>query len=173
MRSSFFGKIWSRARTAAAALALGAAVLAVRSGRLDLWRRSLGTVRESDEARRPTQGHARHIDALPNVADAAGVSGLAIAQQTGARVARAARLLPIEAKCLPRAVAAQWLLRLRGIPSSLIIAIHVSDRTGEHAYHAWVETDGAFVIGHCERSDYRAVMTIDQGHLAGRPLVAA
>ena len=78
-------------------------------------------------------------------------------------VDRASLRLP--SKCLPRAVALQWRLRLAGIPSSLIIAFHLVDRTAEHGFHAWVEQAGKIVIGHCDRDAYRAALTLSQGNL--------
>lgn len=57
----------------------------------------------------------------------------------------------------------QWLLRREAIGSQLVIAIHATDRTGEHAYHAWVERDGEFLIGRCDRAAYRPVMIFVQG----------
>ncbi len=81
----------------------------------------------------------------------------------GAHVERAAARLPVVTLCLARAVAVQWLLRLRRQPSTLVLASHRTDRTTEHAFHAWVEIGDYFVIGHCDRAAYRQVLSIDQG----------
>ena len=130
-----------------AASLLCAAAGFVRVGRLSLVERSLGIVREGGAIIPPEP--------------AASSALLAAARRTGRHVERAALRLPFATKCLPRAMAAQWLLRLRGMPASLVFAVHVRDRCGDHAYHAWVECDGEFIIGHCERDDYRPVMIID------------
>lgn len=77
-------------------------------------------------------------------------------------VERAAERLPGTSKCLPKAVALQVLLRLAGIPSRLVIAFHVTDRTGPDAYHAWTEVCGEMLVGECNRAEYRSIMTFDQ-----------
>ena len=51
---------------------------------------------------------------------------------------------------------------MRAIGSTLVLATHKTDRTGEHAFHAWVEIGDIFVIGHCDRDAYRVVMAIDR-----------
>jgi len=82
------------------------------------------------------------------------------AHAIGRWIDRAARRLPLSIKCLPRAVAALWLLSRRGLDARLVIAVHRQERSGEHAFHAWVEHGDEFVVGHCVREDYAPVMTI-------------
>lgn len=82
---------------------------------------------------------------------------------TARLVERAATKLPGITKCLPRAVAVQWLLRSKRIDSILVIAVHASDRSGEHGFHAWVERRGYIVIGDCDRTEYRPIMAYAQG----------
>ena len=137
-----------------AAVLLSLAVVLVRLGRLSLWSRSLGTVRK-DAA---IIGSDSPLAAQP----------LAAARRIGHQVERAAQHLPFTTKCLPRAMAVQWLLRLRGVPSSLAIAVHLHERSGDHAYHAWVECGGVFIIGHCERALYRPVMFLDSAPRSAR-----
>ena len=84
-------------------------------------------------------------------------------------VERAAGYLPGESRCLPKAMAVQWLLGGERIPSTLVMAAHARDRTAAHAYHAWVEYAGDIVIGHCERSDYRVMAAFSHG---GSPAIA-
>ena len=79
-------------------------------------------------------------------------------------VGRAAARLPGTSKCLPQAMALQWMLARRGMSSLLVIAI-VKDRA--HAdgdeYHAWVEQGGRMIIGECERSAYQPIIRVLQG----------
>lgn len=125
--------------------ALAAARLLVRWAPFSLWRRALGQVVEQPAGR-----------------GAPGSGDLALARFLSRRVERAAQHLPGISKCLPQAMALQWLLRRAGIPSRLVIALHRLDRAGEHAFHAWVEVGGDMLIGHCERDLYSPVATFDQ-----------
>lgn len=88
------------------------------------------------------------------------------ASEIAGNVERAAMRLPGESKCLPKAMALHWMLGHVGMPSRLVIAIHRTDRTGQHAYHAWVEQAGYMLIGHCDRSEYREVMAFEQAGAA-------
>lgn len=69
------------------------------------------------------------------------------------------RVLPLRTKCLARAVATQWLARLRGCPSVLTVAVHADrDRTPD-PFHAWVAIAGEIAIGECDRAEYREVVS--------------
>ncbi|WP_095012040.1 lasso peptide biosynthesis B2 protein [Tsuneonella mangrovi] len=141
-------RLRGRIRTTQAIVALGAAWVLVKTVRLSIWRESLGRSIDPAEpwpVRRPVE------------------AGLADASRIARHVERAAAWLPFAGKCLPRAVACQWLLQALGIPSRLVIAHHRNDRSGEHAFHAWVEHNGAFVTGECDRADYEPVMAFVQG----------
>lgn len=76
------------------------------------------------------------------------------------RIQRAAMRLPGESKCLPQALALHWLLGREGIDSQIAIAIHKTERESDHAFHAWLECDGEVLVGHCDRDDYRVVLTL-------------
>lgn len=78
------------------------------------------------------------------------------------RVERAAMRLPSESKCLPKSVALYWLLKREGVASRIAVAIHVTERAGAHAYHAWLERDGEMLVGHCNREEYRVVLTLGE-----------
>jgi hypothetical protein len=56
----------------------------------------------------------------------------------------AARHLPWHPVCLPQAVAAQWMLRRRGIPSTLYLG---ADPTADYHAHAWVRAGTTIVTG--------------------------
>jgi aryl-alcohol dehydrogenase-like predicted oxidoreductase len=74
--------------------------------------------------------------------------GTAEARDISAQVESAARRLPIETKCLTRAMALSWVLRRRQNAHTVVIAIRPSQlRQSPDALHAWVEVGGARVIG--------------------------
>ena len=79
------------------------------------------------------------------------------AARLGRHVERAAEKLPVETKCLPRAIALQWMLRRRAIASRLIVA-RSHEKGNRDEWHAWVEHGEEIVIGHCDRDDYRAML---------------
>lgn len=135
-----------------AAILLMAARLLVRFVSLARWRSGLGE----------TCGVGDLQSASPQSGPVAGRADLIRAAQMARCVEKAATRLPGVSRCLPRAVALQWMLRRERIASDLIIAIHNSDRAGEHAFHAWVEHAGQMVIGHCDRSAYSPVMILTQ-----------
>lgn len=63
-------------------------------------------------------------------------------------VVRGSRRLPFATKCLVRAVALHTMLRSRGKPSQLVIAVLDPRRRGQvEDLHAWVESRGRIVIG--------------------------
>ena len=130
---------------------LAIAMVLVRVARLLRWRASLGQIRDSTCLVSP-----------PLASSEAPLTGGTTARRLAGCVERAVRLAPFRIKCLPQAVATQWMLRLARLPSSLIIAIHVKDRSGDHAYHAWVEHRGDIIIGQCDRDLYRSMMVFDQ-----------
>lgn len=134
-----------RWHTIRAMAALAAARIMVRWVPFSLWRRVLGQVVEQ-----------------PTDRTAMGSSDLALACFLARRVERAAQRLPGTSKCLPQAMALQWLMRRAGMPSRLVIALHRHDRASEHTFHAWVEIGGNMLIGHCERELYSPVATFDQ-----------
>lgn len=81
--------------------------------------------------------------------------------QLARRIERAAMRLPGESKCLAKAIALQWMLRRIGQPGLIVIAVHRRERIARHAYHAWLDHDGAMLVGSCDRADYREVMRFD------------
>lgn len=119
-----------RLRTVVAMIAIGAAQLAVTLVPFHRWRGSLGTRPSRLDEDRPLP---------PNAAEG---------QRTAAIVERAAQRMPFQTKCLPRAVALSWLLRRKNLPHSVVFAVRPADRRQlPDALHAWVEINGAKVIG--------------------------
>jgi hypothetical protein len=69
-------------------------------------------------------------------------------------VAKVSRSVP-RATCLTQALATQWLLRRRGLLSTLQIGVGRDPRSGAFRAHAWVEHAGRVVIGdHGELDEY-------------------
>lgn len=116
----------------------------VRHVRLGRWRASLGFPIVTTNAPPPT-------------------GRLAEAQGLARTVERAATRLPGDSKCLPRAMALQWMLRRRAIPSRLVIAVAAKSASDPH--HAWTECDGAMLVGACDRDAYRPLLVLAQGEV--------
>ncbi|MGQ7829932.1 lasso peptide biosynthesis B2 protein [Altererythrobacter sp. Z27] len=136
-----------RWQTLRAAALLVAARMLVRWLPLSSWRASLGQLADDDNP-----------GAVPDMERGQILQARALAR----RVERSAMRLPGHSKCLPQAVALQWLLRAEAIASTLVIAIHRHDREGDHAYHAWVQCGGEMVIGQCDRENYSSVASFAQ-----------
>jgi hypothetical protein len=83
----------------------------------------------------------RHMAVSPEEQDESG-------REKAARVCRAidvaARHLPWKPVCLPQAVAAQWMLRRRGISSTLYLG---TDPAQAYHAHAWVRSGTTIVTG--------------------------
>ncbi len=80
-----------------------------------------------------------------------------------AAVLSGAQRLPVEMVCLPRAMAVQWMLRRRGVPSALVFGILPQLGSGDiHALHAWVESGGQTVIGDDPTREYRRGLSLVQ-----------
>lgn len=119
-----------RLLVAEAMLLLLAARLLVAGPRLGWWRHLLGPV-----AGAPQRCHASDEDRL-----------LAKA------VERASLRLPGHSKCLPRAAALHWMLRLRRRPGQLVIAVLPGTvRGGVDDLHAWVECGDDILIGQLDQ----------------------
>jgi hypothetical protein len=77
-------------------------------------------------------------------AGGAATSDLAHARAVGRAVQRAARTLP-GSGCLPRAVAAERLLRRAGVPADVVIGVERLSGPNPLRAHAWVRV-GEFVV---------------------------
>jgi hypothetical protein len=148
----------SRLLTLEAMTILPVARVLVDHVRLKHWRNSLGTIIAKPDI-------ARH-SALPP-------DSMGLATKLARQVERAAGRLPLHTKCLPRAITLQWMLRRRGLPSCLVIAMRKganrSDDIATDDYHAWVECNDTILIGHCDRSTYHPLMVV-AGHSTGAAL---
>ena len=68
-------------------------------------------------------------------------------------VRKVARRAPFRAVCLPQAMAAQWMLRRRGIPSHVVFGAR---RSGDAAteFHAWLQVGAEMVLGGKEQATW-------------------
>jgi len=75
-------------------------------------------------------------------------------------VARAARNMPTNPKCLPQALAARRMLERRGIASSLFLGTQ-RDAAGVPRFHAWLKVGPEWVTGLCDESRYTLLVSND------------
>ncbi len=88
-------------------------------------------------------------------------SGSPVPAEIGRAVAKVARHLPFPVKCLPQAIAAQWMLRRRGIQATLVFGVRRNDapeRTLD--FHAWLMFGREVIIGGHEVEKYSAFPTL-------------
>ena len=65
--------------------------------------------------------------------------------------------LPFRTRCLPQAVAAQWMLRRRGVRSRLVFGVRRgAEGSGQLEFHAWLMVGGECVVGGQEIGSYTA-----------------
>ena len=76
-----------------------------------------------------------------------GVDRQGVGRLVGRIVRAVARRLPVEVVCLPRAVAAHWMLRRRGISSQVVFGVRRAAPGRAPDYHAWLTVDGDTVMG--------------------------
>lgn len=95
----------------------------------------------------------RHMAESPPASDEAAT---AQARRIQWAVEGAARHLPWKPVCLPQAVTAQWMLRRRGIASTLYLG--VDPAAGYHA-HAWVRAGSVIVTGGPSATGFTVVST--------------
>lgn len=118
------GSLTSKSRTAEAILFLSISKFLIEFVQLKHWVKFLGQQgSSSDEASDMGYRYARYVD-------------------------HAAKFLPFEVICLPRAMALSLMLRRRSIPHTLVIAARpIARRTEGGRLHAWIECAGKTVIG--------------------------
>lgn len=137
----------------------------VRVVRLGIWRSTLGDLIDGGLPASQVDAPAHNIAPTKTFAEAS---------RLARSVFRASGRIPGYTKCLPRAVALQWMLKRRAIASHLIIAALKPTATAEETasdgkpdpFHAWVERDGNMLIGRCDRAMYAPIMSFSQGEFA-------
>ena len=94
---------------------------------------------------------------LDTVAESAPVP-LRAPRRVGRIVRKVARRLPLCARCLPQAMAAQWMLRRRGIRSRLVFGVRRGPAPAASLeFHAWLIVAGECVIGAREVETFRVL----------------
>jgi hypothetical protein len=78
---------------------------------------------------------------------------LRIALEVRGALASACRRLPWNPTCLVKALAAQTMLRRRGIPAALVLSVAPNESITVKA-HAWLEAAGTVVTGRREMQNY-------------------
>lgn len=81
---------------------------------------------------------------------------LQVKEEVRRAVLTAARRLPWKTLCLPRAVAAKWLLQRRGYSSTIQLGVGTRDAR-LHA-HAWLSIDGETLIGGAEAAGLEPIL---------------
>jgi hypothetical protein len=66
------------------------------------------------------------------------------------------RYLPWDCKCLVQAIAAQWMLRIRGILSTLYLGVSKNDSQGLIA-HAWLRSGHVTLTGSHEKKQFTVI----------------
>ena len=116
----------SKVTTATAIVHLLRARLLVSTVRFENWRNRLG----QDYGKAPTDADIERAKRLARHVD------------------WAARLLPIEVKCLPQAMACSFMLKSEQIEHQLVLAVRrLHSRQQPDILHAWVEVGGETILG--------------------------
>ncbi len=137
--ASWRGRVRQRGRLIEAMIFLSVAKFLIFAVPMRLWRHSLGRIEKTQ----------------PRAASPALTEDAAQARAVATAVLRGVRLLPFGAACLPRAMAAQWMLVRRGRASRLMIGVGA----GNHPLHAWVEAGGEGILGELPTA-YRPNLTL-------------
>lgn len=103
------------------------------------WRGLLGPVAQNETAPSPLHGQEA-----------------ARAMAIGRRVRRIARKSPVEFVCLPQALAARWMLRMRGLETDLFIGAKRNDDDRATELHAWLMFADICLTGGAEREAHQA-----------------
>lgn len=126
----------------AAALLLAARLL-VAAVPMRYWRGSLGTILGNQDADIPRPTSWADVPAeLRYIASA---------------VERASRWLPLHLRCLPRAMAVQWMARRRGMNCTLRIGL---ERGATEELHAWVDYGQVTITGNLPGRSFVHILAI-------------
>lgn len=93
-----------------------------------------------------------------------------IGARIGWAVPAAGRLLPWRATCFPQGLAAQWMLRRRGIAGTFYYGASILNESLEA--HVWVTDGGRMIVGGKEAPLMRTLVQVTAGErpvAAGRP----
>ena len=131
--SALHGWIGARALAAEAIFLLAVARVLIKHVPLRRWRRWLVTGEHGTMPRKAPRGHI----SFP-------------VRRVVSVVGKAADLVPFPALCLPQAMAAQWMLRRRGVPSRITFGVRTAAGDAGDAswdFHAWLSAEGRCATG--------------------------
>ena len=88
-----------------------------------------------------------------------------IASEIGRAVRAAAARTPWDSSCLVQVLAAQRMLRARGVGGEVFIGADTADEQGQPGFsaHAWLMCGEVFVTGEAGHARYRPVMSFSWG----------
>lgn len=72
-----------------------------------------------------------------------------------------ARRMPSLFVCLPQAMAAKWMLRRRGLPSTLYLGVRV-ERKAEFKAHAWLRAGQKILTGRKGSANHKVIATFSE-----------
>lgn len=153
-------RAFARASAATKAMALEAAFFLLAARVLvkrvawRRWRRWMATS-EGEETGAATPSPDRRIS----------LSVQPVPRKVGRIVSKVADGVPFEAVCLPQALAAQWMLRRRGVASQLSFGFR-REPGSDLLLHAWLTTGGEGVVGFQEAETFCAFPSFDDFQLA-------
>ncbi len=157
-------------------MALVLAIVLIRLTPARFWLRFLQTSAEpGDETEIPTHSGGElapdrpiveqdNAGAMPVVAPYGegggadkGASSPNTTRKVGRIVGKVAHHLPFRVRCLPQAMAGQWMLRRRGVRSTLVFGVRRGQTKDNHLeFHAWLIAGGECVLGGAEVGSYTA-----------------
>lgn len=84
----------------------------------------------------------------------------AVAVEVSWAVQATARHVPLRFVCLPQAIAAKWMLRRRGLPSTLYLGVTPDKKSPELlSAHAWLRVGDKVVTGEREAARHQVLAT--------------
>jgi hypothetical protein len=102
------------------------------------------------------------VDGVPVGAPAAGALGAYdVSRDIGWAVRAAAARVPWRSVCLPQAIAAQRMLRRRGIASRAVVGARRSTSRKPIDLHVWVLVDGTAIVGGRGHATFEPVVAYD------------
>ena len=87
-----------------------------------------------------------------------------IAREVGRAVETMAKYTPFESNCLIKALAAQGMLRRRGIPRTIYFGV-ARDAEQPFSAHAWLECGQCLITGEKEHANFKVVARFTGSHL--------
>ena len=84
------------------------------------------------------------------------------AQRVGWAVRSLAHYLPWDAKCLAQAIAAKWMLRRRGLPSTFYLGVDHGQEQWLDA-HAWLRCGDEIITGEPQHERFKVIAAFTEG----------